>query len=90
MFPANIKTALTTLRSSNDFIYDRTVLVVQGMKAPHCDDVLQQGNRPVDAPGAFDAVSGQTTAGPDRLLRFPRRSGLEIPFEWTMVGWTAG
>ena len=32
LFPGNIKTMLTGMRTSNDFIDDRTVLVVQGQK----------------------------------------------------------
>jgi hypothetical protein len=84
-FPANIKTMLTAMRTSNDFINDRTVLVVQGNK----------GNAIVTL--YFDEETGLLTRSvrstPSPVGRLPVRidysdyrdvNGLKLPFKWEL------
>ena len=91
LFPANIKTMLTGMRTSNDFIDDRTVLVVQGNKGTAIVTLY------------FDEETGLLTRSvrstPSPVGRLPVRidysdyrdvNGLKMPFKWTaeMAGWT--
>jgi outer membrane lipoprotein-sorting protein len=90
MFPANIKTMLTAMRTSNDFLNDRTVLVVQGNK----------GNAIVTL--YFDEETGLLTrfvrSTPSPVGRLPVRidysdyrdvNGVKLPFKWTQT-WLDG
>jgi hypothetical protein len=85
MFPANIKTALTGMRTSNDFINDRTVLVVQGQKGAAIVTLY------------FDEETGlltrQVRSTPSPVGRLPTRidysdyrdvNGLRMPFKWEL------
>ncbi len=90
VFPTNVKQALTGMRTSNDFINDRTVLVVQGNK----DRVI--------VTMYFDEETGLLTrlvrSTPSPVGRLPVRidysdyrdvAGLMMPFKWTMT-WLDG
>jgi hypothetical protein len=90
MFPASVKTALTGLRTSNDFLDDRTVLVVQGMKGAAIVTLY------------FDEETGlltrQVRSTPSPVGRLPVRidysdyrdvNGLKMPFKWTLT-WLDG
>jgi len=90
MFPANFKQALTNLRSSNDFINDRTVLAVQGSK----------GNALVTM--YFDEETGLLSrlvrSTPSMVGRLPVQTdyadyrdvgGVKLPFKWTTT-WLDG
>ena len=85
MFPANIKTMLTGMRTSNDFIDDRTVLVVQGNKGAAIVTLY------------FDEETGLLTRSvrstPSPVGRLPVRidysdyrdvNGLKLPFKWQL------
>jgi photosynthetic reaction center cytochrome c subunit len=85
VFPGNIKTMLTAMRTSNDFINDRTVLVVQGNK----------GNAIVTL--YFDEETGLLTRSvrsiPSPVGRLPFRmdysdyrdvNGVKLPFKWEL------
>ena len=85
LFPANIKTMLTGMRTSNDFIDDRTVLVVQGNKGAAIVTLY------------FDEETGLLTRSvrstPSPVGRLPVRidysdyrdvNGLKMPFKWQM------
>lgn len=89
-FPANVKTALTGMRTSNDFINDRTVLVVQGVKGGAIVTMY------------FDEETGLLTrlvrSTPSPVGRLPVQidysdyrdvAGLKVPFKWTMT-WLDG
>jgi outer membrane lipoprotein-sorting protein len=89
-FPANVKTALTGMRTSNDFINDRTVLIVQGLKAGAIVTMY------------FDEETGLLTrlvrSTPSPVGRLPVQidysdyrdvAGLKMPFKWTMT-WLDG
>ena len=90
LFPANVKQALTNMRSSVDFINDRTVFVVQGNK----------GNAIVTL--FFDQETGLLTrmvrSTPSPVGRLPvqidysdyrEAAGMRLPFKWTMT-WLDG
>lgn len=90
MFPVNVKTALTTLRSGVDFIKDRSVLAVQGTK----------GNAIVTM--YFDEETGLLTrlvrSTPSPVGRLPVQmdysdyrdvAGVKLPFKFTMT-WLDG
>ena len=90
MFPANIKQALTGMRTSSDFINNRTVLVVQGNKGAAIVTMY------------FDQETGLLTrlvrSTPSPVGRLPVRidysdyrdvAGLKMPFKWTMT-WLDG
>jgi len=85
LFPANIKTMLTGMRTSNDFIDDRTVLVVQGNKGAAIVTLY------------FDEETGLLTRSvrstPSPVGRLPVRidysdyrdvNGLKLPFKWQL------
>ena len=85
VFPGNIKTMLTAMRTSNDFINDRTVLVVQGNK----------GNAIVTL--YFDEETALLTRSvrsiPSPVGRLPFRmdysdyrdvNGVKLPFKWEL------
>ena len=85
MFPGNIKTMLMGMRTSNDFIDDRTVLVVQGQKGMAIVTLY------------FDEETGLLTRSvrstPSPVGRLPVRidysdyrdvNGLKLPFKWQM------
>jgi hypothetical protein len=85
MFPANVKTALTGMRTSNDFLNDRTQLVVQGMKGMAIVTLY------------FDEETGlltrQVRSTPSPVGRLPVRidysdyrdvNGLKMPFKWEL------
>jgi hypothetical protein len=85
VFPANIKTMLTAMRTSNDFINDRTVLVVQGNKGSAIVTLY------------FDEETGLLTRSvrstPSPVGRLPVRidysdyrdvNGLKLPFKWEL------
>jgi hypothetical protein len=85
MFPANVKTMLTGMRTSNDFIDDRTVLVVQGNKGAAIVTLY------------FDEETGLLTRSvrstPSPVGRLPVRidysdyrdvNGLKLPFKWQL------
>jgi photosynthetic reaction center cytochrome c subunit len=85
LFPGNIKTMLTGMRTSNDFIDDRTVLVVQGQKGMAIVTLY------------FDEETGLLTRSvrstPSPVGRLPVRidysdyrdvNGLKMPFKWQM------
>ena len=90
MFPANIKSLLTGMRTSNDFINDRTQLVVQGTKGTAIVTLY------------FDEETGLLTRSvrstPSPVGRLPVRvdysdykdvNGVKMPFKWTMT-WLDG
>lgn len=90
MFPANIKGALTNLRSSSDFINDRTVLAVQGNKGAALVTLY------------FDEETGLLTrmvrSTPSPVGRLPVQmdysdfrdvAGVKLPFKFTMT-WLDG
>ena len=90
MFPVNIKGALTNLRSSSDFINDRTVLAVQGNKGAALVTLY------------FDEETGLLTrmvrSTPSPVGRLPVQmdysdfrdvAGVKIPFKFTMT-WLDG
>lgn len=90
MFPARIKQVLTGMRTSNDFIDDRTVLVVQGTKGAAIVTLY------------FDEETGLMTrlvrSTPSPVGRLPVQidysdyrdvNGLKMPFKWRMT-WLDG
>ena len=90
MFPANIKGALTNMRSSSDFINNRTVLAVQGNKGAALVTLY------------FDEETGLLTrvvrSTPSPVGRLPVQmdysdfrdvAGVKLPFKWTMT-WLDG
>lgn len=90
LFPANVTQALTNMRSSADFINDRTVFVVQGNK----------GNAIVTL--FFDQETGLLTrvvrSTPSVVGRLPVQTdyadyrdvgGVKLPFKWTTT-WLDG
>jgi hypothetical protein len=90
MFPANVKTALTGMRTSNDFLNDRTQLVVQGNEGAAIVTLY------------FDEETGlltrQVRSTPSPVGRLPVRidyseykdvDGLKMPSRWTMT-WLDG
>ena len=85
VFPGNIKTMLTAMRTSNDFINDRTVLVVQGNKSNAIVTLY------------FDEETGLLTRSvrsvPSPVGRLPFRmdysdyrdvNGVKLPFKWEL------
>lgn len=89
-FPANVKQTLTGIRSSNDFINDRSVQVVQGIKGGAIVTMY------------FDDETGLLTrmvrSTPSPVGRLPVRidysdyrdvAGVKMPFRWTMT-WLDG
>jgi photosynthetic reaction center cytochrome c subunit len=85
LFPAKVKTALMGMRTSNDFIDDRTVLVVQGNKGAAIVTLY------------FDEETGlltrQVRSTPSPVGRLPVRidysdyrdvNGLKMPFKWQL------
>jgi photosynthetic reaction center cytochrome c subunit len=89
-FPANVKTALTNMRSSTDFLNDRSLLVVQG----------NMGGALVTM--YFDEETGLLTrlvrSIPSVVGRLPWQmdysdyrdvAGVKMPFKWTMT-WLDG
>ena len=89
-FPANVKTALTNMRSSTDFINDRSLLVVQGNKGGALVTMY------------FDEETGLLTrlvrSVPSVVGRLPWQidysdyrdvAGVKMPFKWTMT-WLDG
>lgn len=89
-FPANVKQLLTGMRTSNDFINDRVVQVVQGLKGAAIVTMY------------FDDETGLLTrlvrSTPSPVGRLPVRidysdyrdvAGLKMPFKWTMT-WLDG
>jgi len=90
LFPASAKQVLTGMRTSNDFINDRTVLVVQGMKGAAIVTMY------------FDEETGLLSrlvrSTPSPVGRLPVQidysdyrdvNGLKMPFKWTMT-WLDG
>jgi len=90
VFPANIKQMLTNMRSSTDFINDRTVLAVQGNKGAALVTLY------------FDEETGLLTrlvrSTPSPVGRLPVQmdysdfrdvAGVKLPFKWTMT-WLDG
>jgi photosynthetic reaction center cytochrome c subunit len=90
LFPANIKQALTNMRSSSDFINDRTVLAVQGNKGAALVTLY------------FDEETGLLTrvvrSTPSPVGRLPVQmdysdfrdvAGVKVPFKWRMT-WLDG
>jgi photosynthetic reaction center cytochrome c subunit len=90
LFPSNIKQALTNLRSSSDFINDRTVLAVQGNKGAALVTLY------------FDEETGLLTrvvrSTPSPVGRLPVQmdysdfrdvAGVKLPFKWRMT-WLDG
>jgi outer membrane lipoprotein-sorting protein len=90
LFPANIKQTLANMRSSTDFINDRSVLAIQGSK----------GNALVTL--YFDEETGLLTrvvrSTPSPVGRLPVQmdysdfrdvAGVKLPFKWTMT-WLDG
>jgi len=90
LFPASVKQALTGMRTSNDFINDRTTLVVQGSKGGAIVTMY------------FDEETGLLTrlvrSTPSPVGRLPVQidysdyrdvAGLKMPFKWTMT-WLDG
>ncbi len=90
VFPGNVKQVLTGMRTSNDFINDRTVLIVQGFKGRAIVTMY------------FDEETGLLTrlvrSTPSPVGRLPVRidysdyrdvAGLMMPFKWTMT-WLDG
>ena len=89
-FPASAKQVLTGMRTSNDFINDRTVLVVQGIKGGAIVTMY------------FDEETGLLSrlvrSTPSPVGRLPVQidysdyrdvNGLKMPFKWTMT-WLDG
>jgi outer membrane lipoprotein-sorting protein len=89
-FPANVKQLLTGMRTSNDFVNDRVVQVVQGLKGAAIVTMY------------FDDETGLLTrlvrSTPSPVGRLPVRidysdyrdvAGLKMPFKWTMT-WLDG
>jgi outer membrane lipoprotein-sorting protein len=89
-FPANVKQVLTGMRTSNDFISDRTVLIVQGTKGAAIVTMY------------FDEETGLLTrlvrSTPSPVGRLPVQidysdyrdvAGLKMPFKWTLT-WLDG
>ena len=89
-FPASVKQVFTGMRTSNDFINDRTVLVVQGFKGAAIVTMY------------FDEETGLLTrlvrSTPSPVGRLPIRidysdyrdvAGLQMPFRWTTT-WLDG
>lgn len=90
VFPGNVKQILTGMRTSNDFINNRTVLIVQGFKGRAIVTMY------------FDEETGLLTrlvrSTPSPVGRLPVRidysdyrdvAGLMMPFKWTMT-WLDG
>ena len=90
LFPASAKQVLTGMRTSNDFINDRTVLVVQGIKGGAIVTMY------------FDEETGLLSrlvrSTPSPVGRLPVQidysdyrdvNGLKMPFKWTMT-WLDG
>ena len=90
LFPSNIKGALTNMRSSTDFINDRSVLAVQGNKGAALVTLY------------FDEETGLLTRAvrstPSPVGRLPVQmdysdfrevAGVKLPFKWTMT-WLDG
>ena len=89
-FPVAVKTALTNMRASNDFIDDRTVLSIQGVEGGAIVTMY------------FDEETGLLTrlvrSTPSPVGRLPVQidysdyrdvNGLKMPFKWTMT-WLDG
>ena len=89
-FPANVKQTLTNMRSSTDFLNDRSVLAVQGNKGAALVTMY------------FDAETGLLTrlvrSTPSVVGRLPIQidyadyrdvAGLKLPFKWTTT-WLDG
>jgi outer membrane lipoprotein-sorting protein len=89
-FPVSVKQVLTGMRSSNDFLNDRSVLVVQGNKGRAIVTLY------------FDQESGLLTrlvrSTPSPVGRLPVQidyadyrevAGVKLPFKWTMT-WLDG
>lgn len=89
-FPANIKQALTNMRSSSDFINNRTVLAVQGNKGNalvtmYFDEESGLLSRLVrSTPSPVGRVMAQTDYADYREV-----AGLRLPFRWT-TSWFDG
>ena len=89
-FPANVKTALTNMRSSTDFINDRSLLVVQGNKGGalvtmYFDEETGLLTRLVRSiPSVVGRLPWQTDYSDYRDV-----AGLKMPFKWTMT-WLDG
>ena len=90
LFPTNIKQMLTGMRTSNDFIDDRTVLIVQGMKGAAIVTMY------------FDEETGLLTrlvrSTPSPVGRLPVQidysdyrdvAGVKMPHKWRMT-WLDG
>lgn len=90
LFPASVKTVLTGMRTGNDFINDRTVQVVQGIKGGAIVTMY------------FDEETGLLSrlvrSTPSPVGRLPVQmdysdyrdvNGLKMPFKWTMT-WLDG
>jgi len=90
LFPASAKQVLTGMRTGNDFINDRTVLVVQGVKGASIVTMY------------FDEETGLLSrlvrSTPSPVGRLPVQidysdyrdvNGLKMPFKWTMT-WLDG
>ncbi len=90
LFPANVKQALTNMRSSTDFINDRSVLAIQGTKGAALVTLY------------FDQETGLLTrvvrSTPSPVGRLPVQmdysdfrevAGIKFPFKWTMT-WLDG
>lgn len=90
MFPANVKQALTNVRSSNDFLNNRTVLAVQGSKGNalvtmYFDDETGLLSRIVrSTPSVVGRLPVQTDYSDYRDV-----GGVKIPFRWTTT-WLDG
>ena len=90
MFPASIKQALTNMRSSNDFINDRTVLAVQGSKGNalitmYFDEETGLISRLVrSTPSVVGRLPVQTDYSDYRDV-----GGVKLPFKWTTT-WLDG
>ena len=89
--PPTSSNCLTGMRTSNDFINDRTVLVVQGNKgAAHRHALLRRGDGAVDA--AWSGRRRRPSAGcPVQMdySDFRDVAGVKMPFKWTMT-WLDG
>ena len=89
-FPANVKTALTNMRSSTDFINDRSLLVVQGNKGGalvtmYFDEETGLLTRLVrSVPSVVGRLPWQTDYSDYREV-----AGVKMPFKWTMT-WLDG
>ncbi len=90
MFPANLRQALTNMRSSSDFINDRTVLAVQGSKGNalvtlYFDEETGLLSRLVrSTPSVVGRLPVQTDYSDYREV-----GGVKIPFKWTTT-WLDG